>query len=350
MFYRRKTRRFVTRAVAFACLALAQISFIVAERCFLVGRQRIARHASVETISVWPSMAVLISTYQRPHLLLEALFQIAAQEYPGSVEAIVVDDSNASLEAEIEELKQRKELCLDVRYIYLKDRMPIGAKRNLAASSTHAEVLAVWDDDDVFTIDRLRKQVEHLLGAEKGSVVCSAIEVATIYSVPTATLHMRPDSLPKLVYENTLCFKRAWWEANNFSFGPTWEVSGQGEGTLQPWWTDVTALTGAEEPFLYIYLPSSISGGTSLYIDPHPEPDQLIFALLQAFRTGRFPKLKGPHVGGALAGARRCLCKMLDDPSLFDEGDATATQDFESFRSRYAAAHEKYHNRPSTRV
>ncbi|CAK0899712.1 unnamed protein product, partial [Prorocentrum cordatum] len=114
---------------------------------------------------------VLISTFERPGLLLEALAQVAAQDYGGDVEAVVVDDSAESLEGR----------------------------------STAAEVLCVWDDDDVFTRHRLRRQVEHLLGWDGGGgVPCSGIEVAYMYSVPTRGLSFRPPRLPQLVFENTL--------------------------------------------------------------------------------------------------------------------------------------------------
>ncbi|CAE8707408.1 unnamed protein product [Polarella glacialis] len=262
----------------------------------------------------WPAVAALIVTFERPELLLEALAQIAAQRYPGRVEAVVVDDSACSLEPRLREWSS--ELTgiplPEVNYLYLKDRLSIGAKRNLAARSTDAEILFVWDDDDVFTVDRLQRQVE----SSPSGIACSAIEVSSMYSVPKASLSLRPPTLPQLVFENTLCFTRAWWESNRWSFGEPWEVSGQGEGTLEPWWQEVTPLTGAQEPFLYIYLPSSVSGGTATVLDKHPQPDERLFELANAIREGgRFPdQLKGPHVKGALQGCRACLGQMLDDP------------------------------------
>ena len=102
-------------------------------------------------------------------------------------------------------------------------------------------------------MDRVRKQVLHLQ-----AVNCSGIEVASFYSVPDQELSVRPAHLEPLVFENTLCFRRAWWEQHGYGFGEAWEartggfrhvwqVSGQGEGTLEPWWSQVTPLPAAEE-------------------------------------------------------------------------------------------------------
>lgn len=295
--------------------------------------------------AAWPSVGVVIATYERSHLVLEALQQIAAQDYAGSVDVVVVDDSTESLEPMLAKAEAEGAKLPATKYLYSKERMSIGAKRNLAIRSTDATVLCVWDDDDVFTMDRLRKQVEHLRSAKEP--FCSAIEVASVYSVPEQRLHVRDGTLPQLVYENTLCFTRSWWESNALRFGEPWEVSGQGEGTLQPWWDEVKPLTGVEEPFLYIYLPSSVSGGTANRIDDHPEPSRRLFGLVSALRAGRFPDhLSGrcPHVRGALAGARQTLASMLDDPALFSDqpDDDSMPGAFEEFRARYMPVRERH--------
>lgn len=283
-------------------------------------------------------MGVLLITYERPSLLLEALAQIRSQDYGGSIEAIVVDDSADSLENTLASLREHGGALPEHQYIYLKDRATIGAKRNLAARSTRADILCVWDDDDVFTVDRIRKQVEHLLGCDGGEqVACSGIEVASMFSVPDRMLNLRPARLPQMVFENTLCFTRAWWEANDWKFGEAWEVSGQGEGTLEPWWEEVRPLTGKQEPFLYIYLPSSVSGGTSIMLDPHPVPDERMFALVRALHSGRFPNdIDGKHVREVLEGTRTSLENMLGDLELFKQGESPAMESFEAFSAHYA--------------
>eukprot|EP00435_Cladocopium_sp_Y103_P039032 s28_g10.t1 len=230
---------------------------------------------------------VQMVTYKRGPLLLEAIEQVGYQDYQGSLEVVIIDDSPESMAEEVEAAiaESPREDALKLRYIYLEERMSIGAKRNLATHSTSAEVICIWDDDDVFTMDRIRKQ----------------------------ELSVRPIGLEPIAFENTLCFTRDWWESGNFGFGESWEVSGQGEGTLEPWWS--------QEPFLYIYLPSSASGGTALNKNRSPPPSAALAALSKALHpsSARFPeKHRGAHVSKALAAARSEVDALLRAPSLDD--------------------------------
>jgi len=343
----------ITALAVVTCLSLSGIlRSLLTARCMVAASSTLlsenkrlgqARNTNVQLGATsqqgthWPSVGIVVSTYERPEFLLEALGQMALQDYPGTIEAVVIDDSAQSMEAQIAAARQQGSALPELQYIYLPERASIGAKRNLAIRSTSAEVLCVWDDDDVFTIDRVRKQVEHLQGGN--GVLCSAIEVSAMFCVPTNSLSLRPPRLPQLFYENTLCFSRKWWESRAYMFGEPWEVSGQGEGTLEDWWEEVCPLTGIEEPFLYIYLPTSVSGGTPVYIDPHPEPDHRMNSLVSALRQNRFPdcdRLAGnaQHVRKVLSGARCSLMQMLKDPDLFAAG--RAGQNFDAFRSQYA--------------
>ncbi|OLP89846.1 hypothetical protein AK812_SmicGene28664 [Symbiodinium microadriaticum] len=261
---------------------------------------------ALASASRWPSVSVQMVTYKRPKLLLEARWRGR-----GSIK--------------------------DVRYIYLPERMSIGAKRNLATRSTDAEVLVIWDDDDVFTRDRIRKQVLHLLRSE--DVNCSGIEVSSFYSVPSKELTVRPAGLEPLVFENTLCFTRSWWEGNGYGFGEAWEVSGQGEGTLEPWWTQVQPLLGKDEPFLYIYLPSSASGGSAVNKDRRPPPQPALAALVAALQSGRFPdEVTSPHISGVLKGARDELEELLDCDGLMQISRVASNEPFETPVRRYPPA------------
>ncbi|CAL1159478.1 unnamed protein product, partial [Cladocopium goreaui] len=268
-------------------------------------------------LSPWPSVSVQMVTYNRGPLLLEAIEQVGYQDYQGSLEVVIIDDSPKSMAEELDKAIVQSPRALALRYVYLEERMSIGAKRNLATRSTSAEVICIWDDDDVFTMDRIRKQVQHL----QGGVNCSAIEVASFYSVPDQELSVRPIGLEPIAFENTLCFSRDWWESGNFGFGESWEVSGQGEGTLEPWWSQVDPLSGAEEPFLYIYLPSSASGGTALNKNRSPPPSAALAALSKALHpsSARFPeKHRGAHVSKALAAARSEVEALLGAPQLME--------------------------------
>ncbi|CAJ1362151.1 unnamed protein product [Effrenium voratum] len=262
---------------------------------------------------------VQMVTYKRAALLREALEQVKRQRYRGGVEVVVVDDSPEDQREDIEALQDAK---VRINYIYLPERMSIGAKRNLGIRNTRAEVIAIWDDDDVFTKDRLRKQVEHLFSGT--GVMCSGIEVASFYSVPdqeSSRCGRRAWSPSSST--NTLCFTRAWWEGEGYSFGEAWEVSGQGEGTLQEWWPQVDPLSAAEEPFLYIYLPSSASGGTALNKNRRPPPTASLLALSRALLSSRFPQSLGAHVDTAVSSARSEVEELLQMPGLTSDNSSS---------------------------
>eukprot|EP00933_Yihiella_yeosuensis_P043517 TRINITY_DN38347_c0_g1_i1.p1 TRINITY_DN38347_c0_g1~~TRINITY_DN38347_c0_g1_i1.p1 ORF type:complete len:446 (-),score=56.15 TRINITY_DN38347_c0_g1_i1:9-1313(-) len=186
-------------------------------------------------------------------------------------------------------------------------------------------------------MDRLWKQVHHLLG-NPGKVHCSGIEVSSFYSVPDASLSIRTTGLDPLVFENTLCFTRSWWEAGGYGFGESWEVSGQGEGTLEPWWDDVKPLTASQEPFLYIYLPSSASGGSAVNKNRQPPPSEPLFTLFNALLDKRFPSNLSScaHVTSVLSGAQLELEMLLGDPQLFQLTPESLNLSYDLFRKEYA--------------
>ncbi|CAJ1417986.1 unnamed protein product [Effrenium voratum] len=291
-----------------SCFAMLLLALCLAELGLAVGRP----------FQRWPSVSVQMVTYKRAALLREALEQVKRQRYRGDVEVVVVDDSPEDQREDIEALQDAK---VRINYIYLPERMSIGAKRNLGIRNARAEVIAIWDDDDVFTKDRLRKQVEHLFSGT--GVMCSGIEVASFYSVPDQELSVRPPGLEPIVFENTLCFTRAWWEGEGYSFGEAWEVSGQGEGTLQEWWPQVDPLRAAEEPFLYIYLPSSASGGTALNKNRRPPPTASLLALSRALLSSRFPQSLGAHVDTAVSSARSEVEELLQMPGLTSDNSSS---------------------------
>eukprot|EP00434_Breviolum_minutum_P001445 symbB.v1.2.001273.t1/scaffold64.1/size360880/5 len=180
---------------------------------------------------------------------IEALEQVSWQDYEGPLEVVIIDDSPEESQ-DIQESMSGLHSAIPVHYIYLEERMSIGAKRNLATRSSTAEVC-------------------NPVGS--GGVNCSGIEVASFYSVPDEELSVRPVGLEPIVFETRL------HEPDIVD-----QVSGQGEGTLEGWWNDVQPLSGAEEPFLYIYLPSSASGGTALNKNRSPPICSKLTALIRA--------------------------------------------------------------------
>jgi len=253
-----------------------------------------------------PSVSVQLVTYERPHFMLAALQQIAKQDYSGDMEVVVVDDSSASSEAAVMDLADQ--IGLKVRYLFLPQRTPIGSKRNLAIESSDAEVLCVWDDDDLFTSDRITQQVARLEAstADDEQRGCTSIGIRYRYSLDKQLLNILPATgLPAMPFENTLCFRRSWLEA-----GASRRFADQGRGEMSQLFhsgpfgyaEEAGSVPSEELPFIYVRHKSAVCGdGVVAEDDPiykmfvTREPTPLVcpvfLSLARALRQGRFPEL-----------------------------------------------------------
>ena len=101
-----------------------------------------------------------IVTYNRPELLLEALWQVDLQDYDGEISVEILDDSLVSSLKAVEAFESTR--GLEIKYRWLKERLSIGQKRNLLLREATKEVICTWDDDDIYSCDRVRLQVQAL--------------------------------------------------------------------------------------------------------------------------------------------------------------------------------------------
>ncbi|CAK9009945.1 unnamed protein product [Durusdinium trenchii] len=261
--------------------------------------------------TVWPFVSVQIVTYNRSAFLIQALQQIAMQDYPGPLEVIVMDDSPRAEEAS--QFPQE----LDIRYFHV-DRCTIGEKRNMAvaeATRSGAEMICIWDDDDIFTVDRLRQQVSRMVARPAS---CSSIQVAFV-AVLTSGILQRCKGLP-LPFENSFCFRRSWLEGRPFS------NTSLGEGNvifeeLDDWYAEAQPISGEELPFLYVRTQSSTAPDDALEPYPvksmliggqNPRVDVSLLALARAFRRERFPELPAKALEIARGALRRVMQEDLE--------------------------------------
>lgn len=302
-----------------------------------VGHSEVAcGEGSIEDgASEWPLVSIQLITYNRPALLAQALGQIAAQDYLGPIEVIIVDDSPESAQS----LLQRYADVLDVRYVYVS-RRTIGEKRNIAVSEARGEIMCIWDDDDIFTVDRVRQQVSRMVarGAD-----CSSIAIAFVYSAVDTRLY-RCKGLP-LPFENTFCLHR------KFMAGRAFSNTSSGEGIdlfkhLADWYSEAQPVPGDELPFLYFRMATSTAPTDALELYPVGESflipskdggalaatrlDIELLALARALRRRRFPAClsdDGGHAQGsaALGHVRRLLAAALrhDASALRTNGDSS---------------------------
>ena len=99
-----------------------------------------------------PYFTVVITTYQRPTLLMEAAKSVLAQDFT-DYELLIVDDASPDNTEQV-----AQELVADnVRYLRQPTNQGIGAARNLAIHAARGELLVLLDDDDRLAPDFLHQ-------------------------------------------------------------------------------------------------------------------------------------------------------------------------------------------------
>lgn len=93
---------------------------------------------------------------------------LSSPDYP-NIEIVIVDDSE-TLVMDNPEMKSIL-IARNVRYIYLTERLSIGAKRNVAVENARGAIVVHWDDDDFFREHRISTQVAPILRGEANMTV-----------------------------------------------------------------------------------------------------------------------------------------------------------------------------------
>ena len=103
-----------------------------------------------------------------------------------------------------------------VRYVRLKERLTVGAKRNLACEQARGQIIAHWDDDDWHAPRRLTYQVSELL--RTGAQMCG-INRLLFYDVRDGRgwQYAYPSGQKLWLSGSTLCYRREFWADNRFA-------------------------------------------------------------------------------------------------------------------------------------
>jgi len=111
-----------------------------------------------------PSVSVLIPTYNRSGLIVNALESVLAQTY-NDYEIIVVDDG--STDATMQKLQPYRER---IRYVYQENR-GVSAALNKGIDIARGEWISVLASDDIWHATKLERQLHalHKLGSEFGA-------------------------------------------------------------------------------------------------------------------------------------------------------------------------------------
>ena len=120
------------------------------------------------TTGAWPSVGVVVPTRQRPEQLRKAVSAILAQDYPKSLEVVVVYDGvpvDGSLSGQA------------VRSVRNARKAGLPGARNTGILALDTDLVAFCDDDDEWLPGKLRTQVE-ALAASHADFATSSVMVA----------------------------------------------------------------------------------------------------------------------------------------------------------------------------
>jgi glycosyltransferase involved in cell wall biosynthesis len=155
-----------------------------------------------------PLVSCIMPTYDRRAFVKRAISYFLRQDYAHK-ELIIVDDGTDAV-SDLIPIKER------IRYIRLREKATIGAKRNLACEQARGTIIAHWDDDDWYAPRRLRYQVEALL--HEGTDICG-ISTLLYYDAENgrAWQYVYPSARQAWVAGSTLCYMRSFWASNRFA-------------------------------------------------------------------------------------------------------------------------------------
>jgi glycosyltransferase involved in cell wall biosynthesis len=120
-----------------------------------------------------PRVTVCTVTYNRRPLLPLLQSCLLAQDYPlPLLEWVIVDDSTGGA---LPDLEGAREAGIRLLWHELPQRLPLGAKRNLANDLSTGEVIVVMDDDDFYPSSRIRHAVEQLRNSGAAVAGCDRL-------------------------------------------------------------------------------------------------------------------------------------------------------------------------------
>ncbi|MFN8377849.1 MAG: glycosyltransferase [Anaerolineae bacterium] len=153
---------------------------------------------------VQPTVSVIIPTYNRAELLIEALNSVLAQTFQ-DFEILIIDDGST------DDTKVNLEPYLAdsrIRYIYQTNGGPANA-RNRGIDEAQGEFIALLDSDDLWLPEKLEKQVSLLrerleIGLVYADVIWIAKDGSVINPQPVKAPRRFPTYYEDLMFENVI--------------------------------------------------------------------------------------------------------------------------------------------------
>jgi len=164
--------------------------------------------------SIYPPVSVIVATRDRPGLLERAVAGILGQNYPGTIECIVVYDN-----VDVRELNLPTRANRTLKAIGNARRPGLPGARNSGADAATGALLAFCDDDDIWLPAKLSRQVAQLADPAVGAVSCGlrlrgpGIDKERVLERSRVTYSELLEDRVMEVHSSTMLVRRSTWVA-----------------------------------------------------------------------------------------------------------------------------------------
>jgi glycosyltransferase involved in cell wall biosynthesis len=163
---------------------------------------------------IYPPVSVIVATRDRPGLLERAVASILGQNYPGTIECIVVYDH-----VEVRELELPIGSNRTLKVIENGRRPGLPGGRNSGVDAATGALLAFCDDDDIWLPAKLSRQVAQLADPAVGAVSCGlrlrgpGVDKERVLERARVTFDELLEDRVMEVHSSTILVRRSIWAA-----------------------------------------------------------------------------------------------------------------------------------------
>lgn len=162
-------------------------------------------------MKTYPFVSICTPTYNRRPFVINLIQMVLEQDYPReNIEWIILDDGEDKV----------WDLFVDmpwVKYLCVKDKLPIGRKRNIMNKHSKGDIIVYMDDDDIYPPSRIRHAVD-TLESHPEVLCCGCSKLYIYYTLLDEIIKFGPYHRNHAT-ANTFAFKRSLLEITHFEDG-----------------------------------------------------------------------------------------------------------------------------------
>lgn len=194
----------------------------------------------MQSIDEQPMVSCLCVTERRPHLFLRAYASYRVQSYGNRELIVVLMDDDLSTKELVTQLSQ-EDPSITVVILSRDGQCTLGDRRNRSIEACGGEYICVWDDDDIYHADRIRRSMDALRWSGKNAAVLDRV---VLYDASSAQAYLST----RRIWEQTLVCRKDILIANDFRYAPL--DRGEDTALLLQLGKEIFPVT---DPALYVY-------------------------------------------------------------------------------------------------